>query len=162
MTSSLRSHNHNWQQQSNHASSFSKRPALEEIDGTNVEHVHFLLEDLQTKYEQLLENLKSDLHQHKLQQEEVFASGIVKLPKSIRQMTVQEFNMAHKCDILKLLKSKDGVLPTSSSSTTNLLLQKKRDYHMAVAETPAPTRSRGPNRVPGSAMRTVVKGEGIL
>ena len=159
---SLRSHNHNWQQQSNHAS-FSKRPALEEIDGTNVEHVHFLLEDLQTKYEQLLENLKSDLHQHKLQQEEVFASGIVKLPKSIRQMTVQEFNMAHKCDILKLLKSKDGVLPTSSSST-NLLLQKKRDYHMAVAETPAPTRSRGgPNRVvPGSAMRTVVKGEGIL
>lgn len=126
-----------------------------EFDGSNAEQVQLLLEDLHTKYDQLVSILKADLVQHKCQQEENISTGLVKLPKSIRQMTVKDFNQSHNCDILAILKSKDGVTAASAAATS---IPKKRDFG-AVAATPS-VRPRNA-AIPSSALRTVVKGEGI-
>lgn len=124
-----------------------------EFDGSDAEQVQLLLEDLQAKYDQLVSNLKADLDQHKYQQEETLSTGLVKLPKSVRQMTVGDFNQSHNCDILAILKSKDGVTAAAVAS-----IPKKRDFG-AVAATPS-VRPRNPSN-PNSVLRTVVKGEGI-
>eukprot|EP00980_Cylindrotheca_fusiformis_P028356 scaffold22593_cov145-Cylindrotheca_fusiformis.AAC.5 len=127
-----------------------------DFDGSNIEHVQLLLEDLQAKYEQLVGILKADLVQHKCQQEETLSTGLVKLPKSIRQMTVKDFNQSHNCDILAILKSKDGV--TAASAVAATIIPKKREFG-AVAATPS---VRPRNVANGeSVLRTVVKGEGI-
>mmetsp|Transcript_50386 Transcript_50386/g.57043 ORF Transcript_50386/g.57043 Transcript_50386/m.57043 type:complete len:93 (+) Transcript_50386:1-279(+) len=34
----------------------------------------------------------------------------MKLPKAVRNMSIQAFNAQHSCDLLSLLKSKDGVV----------------------------------------------------
>jgi cell division septum initiation protein DivIVA len=125
-----------------------------EFDGSNAEQVQLLLEDLQAKYDQLVSNLKADLDQHKYQQEETLSTGLVKLPKSIRQMTVSEFNQSHNCDIVAILKSKDGVTTAAAAAS----IPKKREFE-AVAATPS-VRPHNPSN-PNSVLRTVAKGEGI-
>jgi hypothetical protein len=70
----------------------------------------------------------------------------MKLPKSIRQMSVRDFNQAHNCDILAVLKGKDGVKLTN-----------KRDCTVAVAATPAPRSRKAAD--PASALRTKKRGE---
>jgi hypothetical protein len=121
-----------------------------EIDGSNADHVRALLEDLETRRDQIVALLRTELADNKLQQEEALSTGLMRLPKAIRQMTVREFNQAHGCDILAALKSKDGVVPVA---------QKKRDFNMAVLETPAP-RSRNVH-APNSMLRTARRGEGL-
>ena len=127
------------------------------IDGSNPEHAKLLQKDLQAKFQQIVQNLKADCEDAKIQQEEALNVGFVKLPKAIRHMSVKEFNQTHQCDLLALLKSKDGVV---ISSNNNFQAGKKREYHHTVAATPAPT-SRVNPADPGSAVRTVRKGEGI-
>lgn len=131
-----------------------------EFDGTNQEHVKILLEGLSHKYEQIVANLKADFMDAKLQQEEALNIGLMKLPKAIRHMSVKDFNGAHQCDILSLLKSKDGVLRSQRPSIGPDTSGKKRDFQMAVAATPAP-RSRN-NECPNTDLRTVRKGEVLL
>lgn len=125
-----------------------------DVDGSNPDHVRLLMEDLQEKFDQHLELLKADLFSAKNQQQEELSMGLLKLPKSIRQMTIREFNQMHSCNLLSLLKRNDGVMPSSF---------KKRNFSgtAVVAETPAPTRSRNPV-APGSAIRTARRGEAIL
>ncbi len=127
------------------------------VDGSNPDHVKLLQKDLQTKFHQILENLKADAEDAKLQQEEALSTGLVRLPNAIRQMTVKEFNETHQCDLLSLLKSKDGVLITKNSQFNT---GKKREHHMTVQATPAP-RTRNLGDAPMSVSRTVRKGEGI-
>lgn len=123
------------------------------VDGSNPDHVRLLLEDLDAKFQTHLELLNADLFTLKNEQKSVHNTGMMKLPKSIRQMTIREFNQAHSCDILSLLKSKDGVqmMPTNGF--------KKRD-RMPVLETPAPTKFRA-QQGPGTILRTVRRGEAI-
>lgn len=121
-----------------------------EIDGANEEHVKTLLEDLETRRDQIVALLKTELADNKLQQQEALSAGLMKLPRAIRHMTVRDFNQAHGCDILAVLKSKDGVQPP---------LQKKRDFNTSVMETPAPRTRNG--RAPNSVLRTARKGEGL-
>jgi hypothetical protein len=129
------------------------------MDGSNPEHVKMLQGDLQTKFNQMLANLKADAEDAKGQQEEALGLGLVKLPKAIRQMSVKEFNETHQCDLLALLKAKDGVMISKGSQ---YLAGNKREHHnMTVAATPAPTRSRTNPEAPMSVLRTVRKGEGI-
>lgn len=127
------------------------------VDGTNPEHVKLLQKDLQTKFNQIVENLKADAEDAKLQQEEALSMGLVRLPNAIRQMTVKEFNDAHQCDLLSLLKSKDGVVLSKNLPFNS---GKKREHYMTVEATPAP-RIRKEGEVPMSVLRTVRKGEGL-
>ena len=121
-----------------------------DIDGSNPEHVKSLLEDLEVKRDQIVALLRTELADNKLQQEEALSTGLMKLSKAVRRMTVREFNEAHGCDILAVLKSKDGVQPSA---------HKKRDFNMAVLETPAPYSRSG--KAPNSILRTARKGEGL-
>lgn len=138
----------------------SKSAQEPEFDGANQDHVKILLEGLNSKYDEIVANLKADLMDAKLQQEEALNIGLMKLPKSIRQMSIKEFNESHQCDLLSLLKSKDGVLRSQSYSISSDTSGKKRDFPMAVAATPAP-RSRNRD-CPNTEMRTVRKGEGLF
>ena len=148
--SPIRSQQHPWNSSKRHNMTTWRDEKSGAIDGSNAAHVKLLLEDLQTKYDQMINLLKADLVDTKMQQEEALSTGLMRLPKSIRQMSVREFNKAHNCDVLSLLKGKDGVQPKAS---------KKRDYNMTIAETPAP-RSRNPN-APMSELRTARRGEGL-
>ena len=128
------------------------------VDGTNPEHVKLLQKDLQTKFHQIVENLKADAEDAKLQQEEALSMGLVRLPTAIRQMTVKEFNETHQCDLLSLLKSKDGVVLSKNLACNT---GKKREHYMTVEATPA-HRIRKQGEAPMSVSRTVRKGEGLL
>jgi hypothetical protein len=121
-----------------------------EIDGANAEHAIALLEDLETRRDQIFALLRTELADNKLQQEELLSAGLIKLPRGIQRMTVHDFNQPHGCDILAVLKSKDGVQPVS---------QKKRDFNMAVLETPAPCARNG--HAPNSILCTARRGEGL-
>ena len=133
------------------------------IDGTNVHHVRLVIDGMQEKYDQILTFLKSDLDNHKLEQEECLSTGLIKLSKNIRNMKVKDFNSKYSCDLLALLKSKDGVVLSGSSRQSlppsgkppAVDATKKRCY-----ETPAP-RFRRPGQL-NTVMRTARRGEGLL
>jgi Nbl1 / Borealin N terminal len=137
------------------------------VDGSNSAHVTMMINDLQQKYDQIVMALQSELENHKMEQEEVQSTGLIKLPKAVRSMTVKEFNQHHSCDLLALLKSKDGVHvakgksgnDSMTTSSTSDAAGKKRDFQHAVLETPAP---RTRQDVPATAVRTARRGEGLL
>jgi len=136
---------------------------------------------LKEKHEQLLVFLKSELEDCKLEQEEVLSTGLMKLPKAVRNMSIQAFNAQHSCDLLSLLKSKDGVVVvagTGAAGTGAGVVSKKNmnmnmndhanDIHNKDAtkkrcfETPAPRmRHVGWSAAPGTVLRTARRGEGI-
>ena len=132
------------------------------VDGSNPDHVRLLVEDLDAKFRTHLELLNADLFSLKNEQKSIHNTGMMKLPRSIRQMTVREFNLVNSCDLLSILKSKDGVqmasVGTAGAAAANAGF-KKRD-RMPVLETPAPTKFRAQN-APGTVLRTVRKGEAI-
>ncbi|KAG7369658.1 cell division cycle-associated protein 8 [Nitzschia inconspicua] len=138
------------------------------VDGSNSEHIKMLITQLEQKYDQIVIALKSELENYKMEQEEVQSTGLIKLPKAVRNMTVKEFNQHHSCDLLALLKSKDGVHVVKNKSenngpVTSFMVDaacKKRDFQQhAIMETPAP-RSR--QNVPATAVRTARRGEGLF
>ena len=152
------------------------------VDGTNSQHIKSMIDDLQDKYDGIVSTLKSDLEDCKAQQEEAHKTGMIKLSKNVRNMTVKEFNKAHGCDLLALLKSKDGVVLSrntgtgADASTTKppSMAGHKRDYPVgggfssqtstamaAGLETPAPSRRNGAAGCQ-SALRTARRGEGLL
>jgi hypothetical protein len=147
---------------------FSSKPssAPVSVDGSNADHVKSLIDELQGKYEQMIAFLKADLDDCKLEQEQALSAGLVRLPKAVRNMSVKEFNQQHSCDLLALLRSKDGVVltgagqqATDQSAVNGDAAGKKRDYQMAVVQTPGP-RARRQDQ-PASAVRTARRGEGL-
>jgi hypothetical protein len=114
---------------------------------------------MQEKYDQIVSDLKSDLEDNKLEQGECLSTGLMKLTKSVRSMSVRDFNRQYKCNLLSLLKSKDGVVLSGSSvpaSGKPLIMDanKKRCY-----ETPAPNMRR-PAQL-NTILRTARRGEGL-
>ena len=130
------------------------------IDGTNIHHVRLMIDGMQEKHDQMVAFLKSDLEDNKLEQAECLSTGLIKLSKSVRNMSVRDFNRQYKCDLLALLKSKDGVvlsgasLPAAGKPPT-MDINKKRCY-----ETPAPRMQR-PAQL-NTIMRTARRGEDLL
>ena len=127
------------------------------VDGSNPDHVRLLVEDLDAKFQTHLELLSADLFTSKNEQKSVYNTGMMKLPKSIRQMTIREFNQVHSCDLLSILKSKDGVQKMAPAAADGF---KKRDRMPPVLETPAPTKFRA-QQAPGTLLRTARRGEAI-
>ena len=129
------------------------------IDGSNAHHVRLVIDGMQEKYDQIVSDLKSDLEDNKLEQGECLSTGLMKLTKSVRSMSVRDFNRQYKCNLLSLLKSKDGVVLSGSSvpaSGKPLMMDanKKRCY-----ETPAPNMRR-PAQL-NTILRTARRGEGL-
>jgi hypothetical protein len=123
------------------------------VDGSNPDHVRLMIEDLDTKFQQHLELLNADLFRLKKDQKQVHSTGMMKLPKPVRQMTIREFNQMYSCNILSVLKSKDGVKQVARE---NSFQNRER---MPVLKTPAPMRAR--TQAPGTILRTARKGEAI-
>jgi len=152
------------------------------IDGRNSNHIKLMIQGLKEKHDQMIAFLKSDLDDCNLEQEEVLSTGLMKLPKAIRNMSVKDFNQKHSCDLLSLLKSKDGVVlagaggaggaessnkkydnnndnnkDNDNDNDNNKDATKKRCF-----ETPAPRMRRvGWGAAPGTVVRTARRGEGI-
>lgn len=137
-----------WMDESKNSASSTDDSAF---DGSNKGQVQLLIEDLQATFEKNVELMKTDLLSAKNEQVQVHRMAIVKLSKPVRQMTIREFNQAHNCNLLSMLKGNDGVVSQEGS--------KKRD-HTAVAATPAP-RARN-QQCPASISRTVRRGEKVL
>jgi hypothetical protein len=123
-----------------------------------------VIDGMQEKHDQMVAFLKSDLEDNKLEQEECLSTGLIKLPRAIRNMSVRDFNRQHNCDLLALLKSKDGVVlssitaPPAAAGKPPVMADAnklKRCY-----ETPLP-RMRRPAQM-NTIMRTARRGEGLL
>ncbi|KAL3914871.1 MAG: hypothetical protein SGILL_005907, partial [Bacillariaceae sp.] len=171
--SPLQSHQNRWRTATKrqilgnfHNNHHSNSPVA--LDGSNPQHIKMMIKDLQQKYDQIVVALKSELENSKMEAEEAQSTGIIKLPKAVRNMTVKDFNRQYSCDLLSLLKSKDGVRVSSSknsattsggsSAAASAAAGQKRDYQHSVMETPAP-RHRGQDDIPATAVRTARRGE---
>jgi hypothetical protein len=159
------------------------------MDGSNADHIRSMIEGLQEKHDQMIAFLKSDLDDCKLEQEEVLSTGLIKLPKSVRNMSIKDFNQQYSCDLLSLLKSKDGVVLAGAAVSNNNHINNNNKDHLAgqvgaaahaagvgnnnnnnnnskdatkkkrCFETPAP-RMRGAHP-PRTTIRTARRGEGL-
>ncbi|EEC47609.1 predicted protein [Phaeodactylum tricornutum CCAP 1055/1] len=119
-----------------------------EIDGTNAAHIASILDDLKSEFQQRLDSLAADLTQSKNKQQQAYASGMVKLPKSIKSMKVSEFNALYKIDLIRAVRRVREDHP---------IVSKNRD-RLATA-TPEPTRRN--NRPIETPSRTVRRGEAL-
>jgi uncharacterized protein YaaQ len=120
------------------------------IVGTNCEHVSALMEDIKAQFNQRLEALQADVTASKNNQQQVYASSMVKLSKNVKRMKVREFNALYKCSLLELIRSicdEKGQFATAT---------KKRD-RMEV-ETPSAAVRRS-NRNLETPSRTLRRGE---
>jgi hypothetical protein len=131
------------------------------VDGSNPQHVQMMIKDLEQKYNQMVVSLRTGLEDYHVESEAARSTGLMKIPTAVRNMTVKDFNKKYSCDLLSLLKSKDGVRvsdkkPRSASEHAG----QKRDYQHSVMQTPAP-RIRG-QEIPATAVRTARRGEGLL
>jgi hypothetical protein len=171
--------------ESSTSTSMSSSSSSSKMDGSNADHIRSMIEGLQEKHDQMIAFLKSDLDDCKLEQEEVLSTGLIKLPKSVRNMSVKDFNLQHSCDLLSLLKSKDGVVlagtvigAAAAVSNNNNINNNNysNDQHQKAGqvannkkdaatkkkrcfETPAP-RMRGAHP-PRTILRTARRGEGL-
>ena len=125
------------------------------IDGTDKDHVRLVIEGLQRRYDQTVADLKSELEDNKLDQGECLSTGIIKISTNVRKLSVRDFNRQYKCNLLALLKSKDGVVLSGNAKPPMLDAKKKRTY-----ETPAQAMRR-PGQM-NTIMRTVRRGEELL
>lgn len=125
------------------------------IDGSKADHVKIVIDGMQEKYDQIVADLKSELEDNKMEQENCLASGLIKLSKNIRNMSVRDFNRQYKCNLLALLKSKDGVVISGQSAPAFGKPPQKRCY-----ETPAPNMRRPPQM--NTILRTARRGEDLL
>jgi len=137
--------------------------------------IHVMIDGLKEKHAQMLVFLKSELEDCKLEQEEVLSTGLMKLPKAVRNMSIQAFNAQHSCDLLSLLKSKDGVVVTGTGTGVGTVSKKNMQMNdndndmnnkdatkKRCFETPAPRNRRvGWGAAPGTVVRTARRGEGI-
>jgi hypothetical protein len=135
------------------------------VDGSNADHVTMMINDLDEKYKQIIHSLESELENYKMEREETQSTGLIKLPKAVRNMTVKEFNKQYSCDLLALFCVNDAVQTfkpnyASGVSSTDDAAGKKRDFQHAVLETPAPLIRR--QNVVATAVRTARRGEGLL
>jgi len=125
------------------------------IDGTDKEHVRLLLEGLQKRYDHLVADLKSELEDNKFDQDECLSTGLIKLSANVKKMKVSDFNRLYKCNLLSILKSKDGVVLSGGSKPLVVDAKKKRCF-----ETPAPG-MRPPGQL-NTIMRTARRGEELF
>jgi len=144
----------------------TKNPAAL-VDGTNESHISMVIEDLEKGFEKKLDGIKTEMMECKNEQLQAHYSGMMKIPKSTREMTIQEFNDKYNSNLLDLLRMtrSASIGNTSPSVSTGVVARKvpapmcgKRDRF----ETPAPYRANRPMQTPATVVRTVRRGEMML
>ena len=127
---------------------------VKSLDGSSASQVKLLLEDLREKVVQQQQVLSAEAQTGKKEQLGSHYSGMMKLPKSIKKMTVREFDQQHKCNLLQLI----------TSVTNNTMTGKKRIRPTTGKdlETPAPMSKVAGGKAITTPSRTVRRGEAIL
>lgn len=118
---------------------------------TDDHRVSLMIEDLQKGLDRQLEAIQTDLATWKQEQLQAHHSGMMRIPKATRQMTVQEFNEKYHCTLLDLLKN---VRINEASQKPPICGKRER-----ALQTPAPSKGRLPMQTPGGTIRTVQRGE---
>ncbi len=108
-------------------------------------HLTLALEDLQESLDNRLVILKSQASKAKDVQKQSWVNATVKIRKSVKEMTVKDFNLLYNCDLLTLLQQP--------------ALSKKRRGGWNAMKTPAP--SKPPTAI-STVTRTAKRGEAIL
>lgn len=140
-------------------------PTNATVDGTNRNHVSMMIQDLERGLTKQLAAIETDMLTCKQEQLEAHNKGMMKIPKGVREMTVQDFNKKYGCNLLELLHTaKSNVTGTASADTAMEATMKKMPAPMCgkrdrVFETPALNRGIRPMQTPGGTMRTVRRGE---
>lgn len=128
------------------------------VDGTDKTHVSMMIEDLKNGLNKKLDGIKTDMLTCKQDQYQAYCSGMMKIPKATREMTINEFNAKYKTNLLELLQTAKSnamsITSTTAKDTFPAPMCGKRDRF----ETPAPNRGR-PMQTPGTIARTVRRGE---
>mmetsp|Transcript_2624 Transcript_2624/g.4087 ORF Transcript_2624/g.4087 Transcript_2624/m.4087 type:complete len:247 (-) Transcript_2624:3288-4028(-) len=122
-----------------------------DLDGANPDQVRLLLEDLGHHLKQKQEIITADMETGKQEQQQVYFSGMMKLKKDVKKMTVRDFNSQNNCDLLQMLKE-----------VASCAAMGKKRTHMDM-ETPAPAKGRKKALMtPGTRSRTARKGEQVF
>lgn len=135
----------------------STNMAVEGVNGkmdSTSDDVALLIQGLEKGLARQLEATKADVVTWKEEQLQAYKTGVIRINKNIRNMTVAEFNRSHNCNVLDLLK---GVRANSNSKKIPAPMCGKRDR--TGMETPAPYRGNRPMRTPATVLRTVRRGE---
>ena len=134
------------------------------VDGTNEDHISMMIEDLQKGLHRRLDGIKTDMLTCKQDQLQAHYSGMMKIPKSTREMTIAEFNEKYNCNLLDLLKTTR--MNTLPSTVGNADVARKMPPPVCGKrdrlETPAPHRGNRPMQTPATIVRTVRRGEMLL
>jgi len=148
---------------SNNADSSVKQvPTQNQIDGTNERHIQMLIEDMQNALNKQLASIKMISVECQQDQLQAYASALMKIPKTIRQLSVAEFNDKYKCnmlDILKTARSSTAITDKAPPAKTTAMTAAACGKRERGLETPAPYRNSRPMTTPTTAVRTVRKGE---
>ena len=114
------------------------------IEMRTKDHLDAFLQDAQEQFESQKETLATEAQKAKQVLKQTHVSGMLKLTKGVKKMTIREFNQHYKCNLLELFS---GHAPAKKRFRTEL-------------ETPAPKKMNLKN-VPNTLTRTVQRGEAL-
>ena len=114
------------------------------IEMRTKEHLDAFLLEAQELFESQKETLMTEAQKAKQLLKQTHVSGMLKLTKGVKKMTIREFNQHYKCHLLDLFS---GQAPAKKRVRTEL-------------ETPAPKKMDWKN-VPNTLTRTVQRGEAL-
>ena len=116
-----------------------------------------LVEDLQKGLTRQLDNIKTDMLTCQQEQLQAHYSGMMKIPKMTREMTIADFNQKYNCNLLEVLQSaRSNNAGAGVAKAMPVASCGKRERGL---QTPAPYRGNRPMMTPTTAVRTVRKGE---
>ena len=124
------------------------------VDGSNETHIFMLVEDLQKGLTRQVDNIKTDMMTCQQEQLQAHYSGLMKIPKMTREMTIADFNQKYNCNLLEVLQSVRNNAAVGLAKPVASCGKRERGL-----QTPAPYRGNRPMMTPNTAVRTVRKGE---
>lgn len=118
----------------------------------NDEAVQSAVDDMKLQFMQRLQPLKDDASYAINKCQQIHAANMVKIPRNVKNMTIEEFDAVYHCDLLNLMKG----IRSNYSQSSHPPSTKQMRHQQLVSETPEMSgRARGRLQTPS---RTVRKG----
>jgi len=162
-------HSNGHQYNSSSPSSFP----IPDLDYTQLKNIELLLTDLEREIDSRKESLDIQKVNMLKRQQEVYFVNMVKIAKSIKKMTIRDFNAAHNTNIVNVMKKSmigdnaSAVVAMGakkrvrSNGTSNNNSSSSSNSSRLPMETPVRQIATGGIRTPGTILRTVRKGETV-
>lgn len=116
------------------------------FDGSHRDQIEALVHDFRREHEQQMKNIQMEGDKQKQKQQQLHAKEMVRIPKSTKQMTVDDFNTLYQCDLLQMIHETDGVammITSTSAASLPASLQTPSFKSKMKIETPSRTIRRG-------------------